>query len=133
MLIGTMIQNAKWILLVLLIAAAVAYRAVLVHQRDSARTQVTTLTAAAAVLQADNASMAAAVARQNAAIDTLQAKMKVAQSAAATRQTRYANSAATAMTQERTHANAMMTAPIASGCADAIAWGNAQGPELGRW
>jgi hypothetical protein len=133
MLIGTMIQNAKWILLVLLIAAAVAYRAVLVHQRDSARAQVITLTAAAAVLQADNASMAAAVAKQNAAIDTLQAQMKVAQSAAAARQTQYASSAATAMTQERTHANAMMTAPIASGCADAIAWGNAQGPELGRW
>ncbi len=133
MFIGALIQNAKWILLLLLILSALAYRAVLIHQRDSARAQVTTLTGAAAVLQSDNASMAAAVARQNAAIDALQARMTLARTNAAARQARYSNSAALALAQGLAHSKNVMSAPIPSGCVGAIAWGNAQAQELGRW
>jgi hypothetical protein len=133
MFIGAIIQNAKWILLALMIAAAFAYRAVLVHQRDSARAQVATLTGAAALLQSDNAAMAASATRQNAAIGALQIQMNLARTNAAARQAQYAISATEAMAQERVHSKAVMTAPIAAGCAGAIAWGNAQGPELGRW
>jgi hypothetical protein len=131
--IGAIIQNAKWILLFLIVAGALAYRAVLVHQRDSARVQVTALTGAAALLQADNASMAASVTRQNAAIGTLQAQMSVARANAAARQAHYSNSAAQAMAQEVTHSKVVMSAALPGGCSGAIAWGNAQGPELGRW
>jgi peptidoglycan hydrolase CwlO-like protein len=133
MLFGAMIQNAKLVVLVLLVAAAFAYRAVLIHQRNSARAQVTTLTAAAAVLQADNTSMAASVAKQNAAVEALQAKMRLTQNDATHRQAQYAAAAAQAMARELAHSNAIKSAPIPAGCQSAIDWGNAQGPELGRW
>lgn len=133
MLFGAMIQNAKLVVLVLLVAAAFAYRAVLIHQRNSARAQVTTLTAAAAVLQAANTSMAAAVAKQNAAVEALQAKMRLTQNDATHRQAQYAATAAQAMARELARSNAIKSAPIPAGCQSAINWGNAQGPELGRW
>ena len=133
MLFGALIQNWKLIALVVLVAAAFGYRAVLIHQRNNAQAQVTALSEAAAVLRADNASMAAAVARQNEAIDALQAKMTLARSDATQREAQYANSAAQAMTRELAHAHAVRNAPIPAGCQSAINWGNAQGPELGRW
>lgn len=133
MLFGALIQNWKLIAVVVLAAAAFGYRAVLIHQRNSARAQVTTLSEAAAVLRADNALMASAVARQNEAIDALQAKMKLARSDASQHEAQYANRAAQAMTRELAHANAIKNAPIPGGCQGAINWGNAQGPELGRW
>ncbi|MGD0289630.1 MAG: hypothetical protein ABSC63_08260 [Candidatus Binataceae bacterium] len=133
MLFGALIQNWKVIALALIFATALIYRAVLVHQRDSARAQVATLTDAAAALRAENASMASAVARQNEAIGALQGKMKVAQEAAAQREAQSAAEAERAMSQELAHANAVRNAPIPAGCQGAINWGNAQGPELGRW
>jgi Mg-chelatase subunit ChlI len=133
MLFGALIQNWKVIALAAIVATVLIYRAVLVHQRDSARAQVTALSDAAAALRADNASMAAAVARQNQAIDALQGKMKLAQRDATEREARYAAGAAQAMSQEVARANAVRNAPIPAGCQGAIEWGNAQGPELGRW
>lgn len=133
MLFGALIQNWKVIALAAIVATVLIYRAVLVHQRDSARAQVTALSDAAAALRADNASMAAAVARQNQAIDALQGKMKLVQRDATEREARYATSAAQAMSQEVARANAVRNAPIPAGCQGAIEWGNAQGPELGRW
>jgi hypothetical protein len=44
MLFASLIQNWKLIALVLLVTTILVYRAVLVHQRDSARAQVTALT-----------------------------------------------------------------------------------------
>ena len=75
MLFVALIQNWKVIALAAMVATVLIYRAVLVHQRDSARAQVTALSDAAAALRAENASMAAAVARQNEAIDALQGKV----------------------------------------------------------
>jgi hypothetical protein len=116
-----------------MIAAALAYRAVLVHQRDSARAQVTALSDAAAALRAENALMAAAVGRQNEAIDALQSKMKLAEQQAAQREAEYAASGAATLSREVARANAVRSAPVPAGCQGAIEWGNAQGPELGRW
>jgi hypothetical protein len=133
MLFASLIQNWKLIALVLLVTAILIYRAVLVHQRDSAQAQVAALTDAAAVLRADNASMAAAVTQQNQAVAALQAKMKLTQDAAAVRETQSANCASQALAQELARSKAISNAPIPAGCQAAIAWGNAQAPELGRW
>ena len=65
MIFASLIQNWKLIALAILVISIFVYRAVLVHQRDTARAQVAALTDAAAVLRADNASMAAAVTQQN--------------------------------------------------------------------
>lgn len=51
MLFGAMIQNFKLIALIAIVATALIYRAVLVHQRDSARAQVTALGDAAVALR----------------------------------------------------------------------------------
>ena len=133
MLFASLIQNWKLIALVLLVTTILVYRAVLVHQRDSARTQVTALTDAAAVLRADNASMAAAVTQQNAAIGALQAKMKLTQDAAAARDTQSADRASLALAQALAHVKEISASSIPPGCQAAINWGNAQAPELGRW
>jgi hypothetical protein len=133
MLFASLIQNWKLIALAILVIAILVYRAVLVHQRDSARAQVAALTDAAAVLRAANASMAAAVTQQNQAVAALQAKMKLTQDAAAVRETQSANRASHALAQELAHSKALSNAPIPAGCQAAIAWGNAQAPELGRW
>ena len=133
MIFAALLQNWKLIALALVVATAVLYRAVLVHQRDSARAQVTQLSAAAAVLRADNAEMKSSVVRQNAALDALQQKMKAAQVEAAQREAQYAASATEAMNKELARASAIRKAPVPAGCQGAIEWGNAQGPELGQW
>jgi septal ring factor EnvC (AmiA/AmiB activator) len=133
MLVGAMMQNIKLIALIAIVAAALIYRAVLVHQRDSARAQVTALSDAAAGLRAENASMAAAVARQNAAVNAVQDKMKAVERDAAQREANSATNAARTMNAEIAHANAERNAAVPAGCQGAIDWGNAQGPELGRW
>jgi hypothetical protein len=133
MLLGALIQYWKPIALATVLAAAFAYRAVLVHQRNNARAQVISLDETVAALRAENATMAAAVNHQNDAIDALQGKMQLAERGAAQRQAQYADSAAQAMRQERAHANALKHAPVPAGCQAAIDWGNAQGPELGQW
>lgn len=133
MLLGALLQNWKVLALALMIGTVLIYRAVLIHQRDSARAQVATLSGAAAALRAENASMASAVARQNEAIGALQGKMKLAQQAAAQREAQSAGAAERTMSEELAHANAVRNAPVPAGCQGAINWGNAQGPELGRW
>ncbi len=133
MLVGAMLQNIKLIALIAMVATALIYRAVLVHQRDSARAQVTALGDAAAALRAENASMATAVARQNAAIGALQDQMNAAEQEAAQREASTAANAARTMKAEVARAQAERNAPVPAGCQGAIEWGNAQGPELGRW
>ena len=133
MIFAALLQNWKLIALALVVATAVLYRAVLVHQRDGARAQVTELSAAAAVLRADNAEMKSSVVRQNAALDALQQKMKAAQIEATQREAQYAASATEAMNKELARASAIRKAPVPAGCQGAIEWGNAQGPELGQW
>lgn len=133
MLFGTLIHYWKPIALAAVLVAAFTYRAVLVYQRNNARAQVISLDKAEDALRAENAAMTAAVKHQNDALDALQGKMQLAERAAAQREAQYANSRAQAMRQVRAHADAIREAPVPAGCQAAIDWGNAQGPELGRW
>ena len=133
MLFGALLQNWKVVAFAVLVATMLLYRAVLVHQRDSARAQVTALIDAGATLRAANASMAAAVARQNAQLAALQDRMKLALQAAAQRHAQATDAAARALGHDLANADAIRNAPVPAGCQGAIVWGNAQGPELGRW
>lgn len=133
MLFGALMHNWKAIGLAVIAATALEYGGVLVDQRDSARAQVTAMSEAAAALRVKDASMVSAVARQNAAIGALQDKMKLARRDSTRREARYAASATQAMSRELERANAVRIAAVPAGCQGAIDWGNAQGPEQGRW
>ena len=123
----------KPIALVTLIAAALIYHGVLVHQRDAARAQNVALTQQTGALAADNGAMRATVAQQNAAIAALQGQMAAADAAAKSRAAAFAARGAQALQGDLAHATQLDQAAVPAGCDAAIRWGNAQGPELGRW
>jgi hypothetical protein len=131
MLFGALIQNWKVIALAAIVAGTLIYRAVLVHQRDSARAQVTALSDAAAALRAENASMASAVTHQNDAINALQGKMKLAEKDAAQREAQYAARGAQAMSREVARANAVRNAPVPAGCQGCNQLGKRAGTGVG--
>lgn len=126
-------QLWKPIALLGLVAALMVYRAAIIHQRDAARRQVNADQAEIMRLQASNAALTGAVAQQNAAVEGLRARMQASALAAGKREAAYANQGGEIMRQETARARAMIKAPVEAGCAGAIEWGNAQGPELGRW
>jgi hypothetical protein len=123
----------KWLALGVLVAALIAYRALLVHQRDAAvaqaaqlRTQLTSVTVA-------NQAMQAAVTQQNAAVAALR-KQAAAATQQAAAQAAAATQAGTELAlQAQAQAASLKSAVVPSDCAGAIAWGNAQGAELGKW
>lgn len=123
----------KPIAFVLVILAAFAYRAVLVHERDAARREVSSLTARNARLEAGINQLKAAIKRQNAAVDSLRQRadrataMLAQQNRAATRR------AAHIQAQARTAAGRMAHARINPGCTAAIEWGNREARELSQW
>lgn len=123
----------KPLLLVGVVMAIVAYRELLVHQRDAARAEASQLKGQVAALQVSNHALNDSIAQQNAAIETLREREQSAAAAAADRETEQANAAAAAMRTATARAQAMIHAAVPSGCEGAIRWGNAQGPELGRW
>jgi hypothetical protein len=126
----------KPLALVLLIAAALAYRAILIHQRDGALAKVTQLTAEAAALRASNLALGATIDRQNAAVAQLKATADAASSAMTSRAETASRQGAAAQDAAAQQARALMAAPIAAGsagCLDAIKWGNAQAAELASW
>src|SRR5579863_7859161 len=125
LLIGSM---WKPLALIALVGALVGYRALLVHQRDAARRQSVALEAELAGLSATNQAMKAAVEHQNAALTDLTAR-----AAAATRAVAAARSGAQIEQQAAAQAAALSRTTVPDGCMGAIAWGDAQGPELGRW
>ncbi len=116
-----------------LIAAAAIYREVLIHQRDAARARVITLTEQSGALQESVSAMRAAVARQNAALAGLAAKAQAAAAAAREREAWSARRGAALMRRNLGLANQLRHAPVPDNCAGAIRWGNARGPELGKW
>lgn len=116
-----------------LIAGLVAYRALLVHQRNAALGQVKSLELQAEALQADNAALKGAVAQQNAAVDELRQQAAAAASAAQQRETAFARKAQTEMQAASQRARAISDAAVPPDCEGAIKWGNAQGPQLGQW
>lgn len=117
----------------LLLAGVFVYRAVLVHQRDSARKQVTALSLEAAELQASNSKLESAINDQNSALEQMHQQMAAAQQAAAQNQADNVRQAAAIMQKYEMSAKALNQAPVPAGCEGAIEWGNAQGPELGQW
>jgi len=123
----------KPIAIAVALAAVFAYRAVLIHQRDSAIAASATLTAQVADLKSANAAYEDAVARQNAAVGAMAASAARESALAQTREASVAASASAAADAEARRAAAIQTAPIASDCAGAIKWANAQGGELGKW
>jgi hypothetical protein len=131
--IALIAKFSKPLLLLALVAGMIGYRALLIRERDQARAQVTALTAERTELQAANSSMRDAIARQNAAIDTLCAAAGAAEQAAQQRENGAASHGAEVLQAEITRAAVIGRTAVPDGCAGAIGWGNAQGPELGRW
>jgi hypothetical protein len=115
------------------ITAALAYRGVLVHQRDSAQATVATMAAQLDGLKAAEAACEDAVARQNQAVAAIKANAERAAAAAASHQANVASAAAISAAEEDRRAAAMAREPVATDCAGAIRWGNAQARELGKW
>lgn len=117
----------------LLIAGALGYRALLLHQRDAARAQATQLGASLADAEASNAALQSAIAVQNSAVAQMRTQMARSAEVAATRERAATAAGAAAMSTAVSGARAIEAAPIEAGCAAAIRWGNAQAVELGRW
>ncbi len=123
----------KPIAIVLLIASAFIYVRVIKFQRDEARAKLATVAAQVVDLQSAEAACQAAVTTQNQAIARLRASAERAVSLAATREANVASAAAAEAARANDHAIALEQAPVGPGCDEAIRWGNAQAPELGKW
>jgi septal ring factor EnvC (AmiA/AmiB activator) len=119
--------------IVIIVIGLVTYRAILVHERDAARSQAAAFQAEFAAAQAANQSLSAEIARQNFQTEALQRQAKAAADSLKTRNQQAAAASASLMNQEIARANAIAAQPIADGCAAAIEWGNGAGPELGKW
>lgn len=135
-LIGILLSHCwKPLLLAALVVSALAYRAILIHERDDARKKVAQLTAEAAALRASNQALGALIDRQNAAVAELKARAGAAVNAMAANEEAASREGAAAEDQAQQQARALITAPIDSnsGCEGAIRWGNAQAAELSSW
>ena len=123
----------KPLALVALLAGLAAYRAVLVHQRNEARTQAASLQAKMLSLQASIEAMKVSVAQQNAAVEEMGKRLQAARAAAQQREVEYARGGAKVLSKEIARAHTLMQTQVPSGCEGAIEWGNGQGPKLGEW
>jgi hypothetical protein len=135
-LIGVILsQYWKPLALSVLMAAAFAYRTVLIHQRDEARDQVVQLTAEATALRTSNQALGASIAQQNAAVTELKARADAAVNTMAANEAAALSDGATAQEQAQQQAHALIASSIDanSGCQGAIQWGNAQAAELSAW
>jgi hypothetical protein len=125
----------KPLAMVAVFAVALGYRAVLIHERDSARSQVVELTAETAALRVSNQALGASIQIQNAAIGKLKADAEAAAQMMNSRMAAASMAAIAAATRGADQARALIAAPIDSGagCAGAIQWGNARAAELSSW
>jgi len=126
-------QLWKPLTLALLLAACVAYRAVLIYQRDAARAQLAKLTAQNAALAASNQALNSAIAAQNAAIAGFKAKADSVAALALKREQTAAQAGEGALYAAARSAAAIQRAPVDSQCEGAIRWGNAQAAGLAGW
>jgi hypothetical protein len=127
------LQNWKPIVVALAMIGVVAYRAVIVHQRDSARAQLKELTAQAAELNARERACENAVKRQNAVVAAIRETAMRDLMAAETRQANVVADAARAQVNDARRAEELKSAEVAGGCDAAVEWGIAQARELGKW
>jgi len=123
----------KPIAIAVALAAALAYRGLLIHQRDAARAETASISVQLADWKISEAACESAVARQNLAVNAIAASAARESAAAKTREANVAASAAATASDEARRANAILTTPIANDCASAIKWANAQAGELGKW
>ena len=123
----------RWAGVGLLIAGVIAYRAWLLHDITAARAELAAAKAELAQCQGAAASAQAAIALQDRRVEELQAQARVAAAAAQAREARAAEAGAQPMAQAGAGARRIEGARVAPGCAAAIAWAAATGPELGQW
>jgi len=123
----------KPVALALLIAAVLGYRALLLHERDTARAAAAHLSASLADAEASNAALQSAIATQNSAVAQLRTQLEQSARAAAARERAATANGAAVMRMAASGARALESARIDAGCAAAIRWGNAQAAELGQW
>ena len=123
----------KPIAITVAIAAALCYRAVLIHQRDAAKAETASIAVQLADWKISEAACEDAVARQNLAVNEIAAVAARESAAAKTREANVAASAAATASDEVRRATAILSAPIANDCASAIKWANAQAQELSKW
>jgi hypothetical protein len=125
----------KPLALVVLVAAALGYRTVLVHERGDALKKVARLTAEAVALRASNQALGATIDRQNAAVADIKTRADAAVNAMAADQAAAAREGEAAETKSEQEGRALIAAPIdsKSGCEGAIQWGNAQAAGLSSW
>ena len=116
-----------------LVAAALGYRALLVHQRDAARAEASHLSASLADAETSNTALQSAIASQNSAVAQLRAELEQGVRDATARERAATARGATAMRAAASGAQALQGARIEAGCAAAIRWGNAQAAELSQW
>ena len=123
----------KPLALVGLVAAALVYRSVLIHERDAAQAQVAAITAQAQQYKAADDACVAAVAQQNAEVKKLREDEAMVLEAAQTREANVVANAETHAAQATKTADALAHAKLGQGCDAAIKWANQQGAELGKW
>jgi hypothetical protein len=125
----------KPLAMVAVLAGVLGYRAVLIHERDSARSQVVELTAETAALRVSNQALGASIQIQNAAIGKLKADADMAGQMMNSRMAAASIAGIAAATRGADRARELIAAPIdtGSGCAGAIQWGNARAAELSSW
>ncbi len=128
-------QYWKPLALVALIAAAVGYRAILIHQRDEARARVGQLSAETASLRSANQALGSSVDRQNQAVAQLTTRADAAENSMTASEQAAARTAATEENNAERQQQALIAAPIdaGAGCDGAIRWGNAQAGGLSSW
>jgi len=131
--IGLILANWKPIAIALALLGVVAYRGVLVHQRNSARAQAAALVTQIADLKGAEAACEAAVSQQNQRVLAMRSAAERLAAATATREANVSSAAALSVARESERATQTLHAPIAADCAGAIKWGNAQAGELGKW
>ncbi len=135
-LIGILLsQYWKPLALAVLIVSALAYRAVLLHERDDARAQAAELSAQAAALRTANQALGATVDQQNQAVAQLKARADATENAMTANEDAAAREAVAEQDKAQQQGRALVAAPIDvnAGCAGAIRWGNAQAAELSSW
>jgi|GEM_PF-5867603 hypothetical protein len=123
----------KPLALVLVVMAAFAYRAVLIHERDAARGKAARLAAENAELDASVAQLTAALKRQDEAVAAMRQRALKAAAALAVRSQAADAQARAVAARARGEALRIVHARIDSGCAAAIRWGNREAKELSRW
>jgi len=127
------LQNWKAIVIVAAVIGLVAYRAVLVHQRDSARGEVKALAAEVAEITERERACEEAVKRQNAVVAAIRANALRDLMVAETRQANVAADAARAQVDDARHAAELKSAPVGAGCEAAVRWSIEQARDLGKW